>query len=336
MRYPLIHSSFLDGFPELVLEKGGEPKTLYEGANLSFEATTGTEMLIPFDRQNQLLDLAAEKLNYPYIGLELARRQTIAIYGPLSSMVIASANLGEALQVFVEHIQLRVQTVKLAVKVQNDIAEFCIESDFPKVAKSVRFQDHGIALVFNLLKTLHGQNLIPRSVYFPHGEVGDPDYYSQYFSCPVAFNSSKLALTFSSSLLSQAIAESARLIPLRLREYLEHRHEDNFVEQVKHCVSLMLVSEECRVDVVAQAIGYSKRTLQRRLESQNTNFKAIVEAVRFQQTEHYINHPYYRLTDIAALLGYSELSAFTRSFKRWYGVSPQQWRKNRTALDSQA
>ncbi len=335
MRYPLINSSFLDGFPELVLEKGGEPKALYDGVKLSFEATTGTEMLIPFDRQNQLLDLAAAKLNYPYIGLELAKRQTIAIYGPLASMVIASANLGEALQIFVEHIQLRVQTINLSITTQNDIAEFRIESDFPKVADSVCFQDHGIALVFNLLKTLHGQNLTPRAVYFRHDEVGDPDYYSQYFSCPVAFNSSKLAITFNSSLLTQPIAESARLIPLRLREYLEHRHEDNFVEQVKHCVSLMLVSDECRVDVVAQAIGYSKRTLQRRLESQNTSFKALVEAVRYQQTEHYINHPYYRLTDIAVLLGYSELSAFTRSFKRWYGVSPQQWRKNKALTDMQ-
>jgi len=335
MRYPLINSSFLDGFSELVLEKGGDPKAYYEAAGLNFETSSGNERLIPFDRQNNLLELAAIGLDFPDLSLQLARRQTIAIYGPLASMIIACPTIGDALKIFVEHIQLRVQTVKLNLILQQDTAEFSIESDFPKVANNIRFQDHGIALVYNLIKSLSGQHLSPRGVFLRHGEAGNPDCYSQYFSCPVAFNAPKLALSFDRSMLLQPIAESAKLIPVRLREYLEERHEDNFVEQVKHCVSLMLVSEECSVESVAQAIGYSKRTLQRRLASQNTTFKALTEAVRVQQTEDYINHPYYRLTDIAALLGYSELSAFTRSFKRWHGMSPQQWRKNKGSMGSQ-
>jgi len=49
--------------------------------------------------------------------------------------------------------------------------------------------------------------------------------------------------------------------------------------------------------------------------------------VRHQQAQIYLSFDNYRLTDVAALLGYSELSAFTRSFKRWFGLSPQKWRK---------
>jgi len=326
MRYPYINSSFLDGFSELVIERGGNPASLYEEAELSPEAASGKEMLIPFDRQNKLLDIAALKLDFPYLALELARRQTIAIYGPLASMVVASENLGEALKIFIDHIQLRVQTVKLCLALKGDAAEFSIESDFTKVANSVRFQDHGLALAYNLIKILYGQQLSPRGVYFRHAEIGDPDYYSRYFSCPVAFNSPKLSMTFNASILTQPVCETAKAIPMRLRQYLEDRHEDNFVEQVKHCIALMLVSDECRIETVAHAIGYSKRTLQRRLKEQDTNFQALIDSVRYQQAKTYINHPYYRLTDIAAVLGYSELSAFTRSFRRWYGVSPQQWR----------
>ena len=333
MRYPFINSSFLDGFSELVIERGGLPGPLYEAAQLNPDAAGRMDTLIPFDRQNLLLDLAAKELDFPYLGLELARRQTIAIYGPLASMVVASNNLGEALKIFISHIQLRVQTVKLHLTLQGDSAEFSIVSDFEQVADSVRYQDHGLALVHNLVRTLVGHPLSPRGAYFRHSEIGDPDYYSRYFSCPVAFNCENLAITFDASILEQPIAASARTIPVRLRQHLEDRHQNNFVAQIKHCITLLLVREECRVETVAQAIGYSKRSLQRRLQEHNTSFQSLVDSVRCQQAETYINHPYYRLTDIAAVLGYSELSAFTRSFKRWYGLSPQQWRSRNRPLN---
>lgn len=333
MRYPLINNSFLEGFSELVLERGGNPAVLFSKANLTLEDVEGVEKLIPFDRQSLLLDLAAQSLNFPTLGLELASRQTIAIYGPLASMVLACKTMGEALELFMRHIQMRVQTVTLELERSKDVALFTIKSDYEVVARRVRFQDHGLALSYNLIQILCGTKFALRAAYFPHAEVDDPAIYSRYFNCPIAFNHSMLALAFDASILDLPICESAKTIPQRLRSYLEHRHQDDFVEQVKHVITMLLVSEQCNVESVALAMGYSKRTLQRRLKENNTTFQALVDAVRYSQATSYLGHPYYRLTDIAAILGYSELSAFTRSFKRWFGISPQRWRKQQSVTE---
>ena len=329
MRYPLINSSFLDGLPEIITEKGGDPKILYEEANLSLKSVNGTETLVPFDRQNKLLDLAALQLNCPHLSLELANRQTLAIYGPLANMATASKNLGEALEIFVAHIQIRVQMVNLALVIHQDTAEISIDCAFAQIANSVQFQNHAVALLYNLATILHGKNLALRGVFFKHSEPVNITAYSNHFSCPIAFGSKKLGLSFNRDILSQDIAESAKAIPLHLREYLEIRHENNFIDLVKYCIAFMLASDDCHVEVVAKSIGYSKRTLQRRLDNLGTSFTELVDVVRNQQTEQYICNPFYRLSDIAALLGYSEQSVFTRSFKRWYGINPQEWRKQR-------
>ncbi len=54
-----------------------------------------------------------------------------------------------------------------------------------------------------------------------------------------------------------------------------------------------------------------------------------IEQVRSELAVNYLQEPQFSLTDIGALLGFAELSVFTRTFKRWFGVTPSQWRARR-------
>ncbi|MEC8428987.1 MAG: helix-turn-helix domain-containing protein, partial [Pseudomonadota bacterium] len=67
--------------------------------------------------------------------------------------------------------------------------------------------------------------------------------------------------------------------------------------------------------------------LHRRLESSNTSFNALLNASRLELANQYLEIPYYSLADIAHLLGYKHLSAFSRSYKCWSGITPQQARR---------
>jgi AraC-like DNA-binding protein len=64
------------------------------------------------------------------------------------------------------------------------------------------------------------------------------------------------------------------------------------------------------------------RTLQRRLEQEGTTYHDVLESVRRALAELYMNDDSLSFVDIAFLLGYSDLSAFSRAFKRWHGVAP--------------
>jgi AraC-like DNA-binding protein len=70
----------------------------------------------------------------------------------------------------------------------------------------------------------------------------------------------------------------------------------------------------------------SRATLYRTLAAQNLDFSSLTETVRRDLALIYVAERGIPLNDIAALLGYSELSAFSRAFKRWVGASPAKYR----------
>lgn len=334
MHYPLISNNFLEGYEDLIVEQGANPLALFQRAKLDPALLRWPDTLIPFDRHNQLLMLAAEALECPHFGLELARRQGLSIFGPLVSMINSQATVGAALDIFINHISVLVQTVELELLHRGDLIHFIIRGTFEKVSKTTTFQDHALALAYDLVRIFCGRQWLPRAAYFPHSAPKNVQPYANFFHCPLGFDHKELALVIDASLLEKTIDSEASLLPKKLRRYLEQRHHDDLLKQVKHVVALTLPTDECKLEAVAHTIGYSKRTLQRRLGELDTSFQEIVDSVRYAQAQHYLDHPYYRLTDIAAMLGYSELSAFSRSFKRWFGISPQAWKqKHKSSCD---
>ncbi|MCV6614285.1 MAG: AraC family transcriptional regulator [Cellvibrionaceae bacterium] len=332
MSAPLINSEYLDGFSEYVIELGGDPRALFREAELTPPEQGSTLRLEkgnlhPFDRHVKLLDLARERLKSPAFCLELARRQAVGVYGPIGIMATQCDTVGEALKILTNHLQFNVQMVRLELRSQGDISQLIVHVDHEAIGRSQGLQDHALALIYNLLRILCGEPMRLRAAYLQHDGCDHAGNYSRYFKCPVGFNHDFLGLAFDPGQLQQPIAESARTLPNLLRQYLEKRHQDELLKQVQHIVFILLPSCNCSLDSVARAIGYSKRTLQRRLREEGTSFQELIDEVRHQLSLDYLSEPHYRLIDVAAVLGYSELSAFTRSFKRWQGISPQQWRQ---------
>jgi AraC-like DNA-binding protein len=79
---------------------------------------------------------------------------------------------------------------------------------------------------------------------------------------------------------------------------------------------------DASLDTVSRKLGMSRRTLQRHLEGANTSYRQLVEDVRKSLAERYLTEANLQISEVAYLLGYSELSAFSRAVKVWFGVSP--------------
>ncbi len=76
---------------------------------------------------------------------------------------------------------------------------------------------------------------------------------------------------------------------------------------------------------VAANFGMTPRSVQRKLQEESTTFQQISDAVRKSLAIQYIKAGSYQLKEISYLLGYNELSAFSRAFKRWTGKAPLQY-----------
>ncbi|MDX5298804.1 MAG: helix-turn-helix transcriptional regulator, partial [Gammaproteobacteria bacterium] len=70
----------------------------------------------------------------------------------------------------------------------------------------------------------------------------------------------------------------------------------------------------------------SRHTLYKRLKAENLTFADLLDEVRKEQALTYLRESPRSLAEIGDLLGFSELSAFSRAFKRWMGVSPAEFR----------
>ena len=95
-----------------------------------------------------------------------------------------------------------------------------------------------------------------------------------------------------------------------------------FVERVREAVERELGTGSLGVATLSRTLGTSSRTLQRRLGEIGLSFRDVVDEVRERRARAYLTDPALSTTDIARLLGYAEVSAFLRAFKRWTGTTP--------------
>lgn len=101
---------------------------------------------------------------------------------------------------------------------------------------------------------------------------------------------------------------------------------DELEREVRQAITRQLHNGEPGLEPIAAAMHITPRTLHRRLSERGLQFRRLCDETRRQLAESHLRDPRLSLAEVAWLLGYSEHSAFTSAFRRWTGVSPQQWR----------
>ena len=327
--HPLIRSSLLSEFPALVRELGGPLDEILEEAGLSLEQIEQPTLMISYEKQIQLLQSAARRCDYEQFGIELARRQDMAVFGALSLLIINCNSVLDGLEMFGRYLHYSVQEVRLELREENNLCYMSVTTTIEAAAASNQFWDHAVALCCSVMRILCGQSWSPRSTYLRRPPPVDAGSYNRYFRSPVGFDSSFGGMVFEAKTLNQPISSSIQSVPSQFQQYLRKNFEGDFLEQVRRVIISLLPTQNCTTRTVADCTGYSLRSLQRKLQTEQTSFQQQIDQVRSELAISYLQEPQFSLTDIAGLLGFSELSVFSRRFKSWFGVTPSQWRSRR-------
>lgn len=126
-----------------------------------------------------------------------------------------------------------------------------------------------------------------------------------------------------------------------LAEQLEHQAEqilssmqarDPLLPQLRHHILHCLHEGELDFAAVARRMGVGERTLYRQMHDRGIRFKAELNQIRFDMARQYLADRALSLMEIALLLGYTDQSVFTRAFRTWSGMTPQQFRRGVTAV----
>ncbi|MGF1718442.1 helix-turn-helix transcriptional regulator [Vibrio kyushuensis] len=107
-----------------------------------------------------------------------------------------------------------------------------------------------------------------------------------------------------------------------LRREAAELEKNDIVLQVYNTLNQFKNLENMSGEKVAGAMLLNIRTLNRRLAEVNTSYRGVLEKYKLERALHLLENPAINMTEIAFQLGFSDLSTFSRAFKRWTGKSP--------------
>ena len=104
---------------------------------------------------------------------------------------------------------------------------------------------------------------------------------------------------------------------------------ENIVARCKAVIMELPTNGELSAAAVARDLHMSTRTLTRRLQAQGAQLQKVLDETRREPAERYFADPARSLSDIALLLGLSQQSSLSRASRRWFGLSPNDYRSTK-------
>jgi AraC-like DNA-binding protein len=196
-----------------------------------------------------------------------------------------------------------------------------------------------LSIVHKTLGDVAGPGYRPRAVWISHSQVGPISAYRKVFGVTPLFNQPTMGIAVESDLLdSWRLGRSDKMREMAEAYLIEKAgpRGKKFSQSVAEMARRMLAAAEFTPEHTAAELGLHPRTLQRRLKEEGTNFERIKDEARRQWAEALLAQPSVSLGEIAEMLGYADLSALSRSCKRWFGESPRDYRARMRARPPQA
>jgi AraC-like DNA-binding protein len=259
------------------------------------------------------------------LGLRLAEHVRPENYAVFGNLIAASATLGEAALRATRLIRLATSTVRLSFQHDGDRASLMFESVHELMHREgIEFM---VAAMGVISQRITGRALSPIEVHFTHPAPPDLTHHLRLFGDRIHFESSSNGIVFDGALLdlpvqSRDLTRSAAL-QAQAEALMNGKTARGFKADVRAALALELRGGEPSAERVAAALSMHPKTLTRRLRTEGTTFRRLLDQVRLQLAERYLRQPGLSVEEVAYLLGYSEGSAFHRAFRRWTGRAPR-------------
>lgn len=328
---PTVRASLLAGFDAFLAERNVALPPLLAAAGLKSSDLDEPEANVSLNAVASLLENAAIKSGDACLGLHFAETVPPGASGLVGHLLMSAPTVRDAIEGIERYTGLIMSPI--SVSFQQKGGRGILEWEYPPTFSAPRLQYSGFAVgafVLRLQKNV-GSDLKPLAVEFEHRPFECPQVVQRIFGPRVRFNRPHNRMIFDVKTLNRHAPGAAPglyelISQLGDRMLEEQRQAADIVEQTRRLIATRLRSGGTDLESIATAFGISPRALQGRLKRAGTTFEAEVNAARRQMAEGYLRDTGLSMTEIAMLLGFSELSAFTRAVQRWFGVSPKAYR----------
>jgi len=281
-----------------------------------------------------LFEEAARETGDDNFGLWFGNNFKPRDLGLIGYAAVSSPTLGSALENFVQLFAHHQQSTTMRLtEPEPGLASLEYQITVPDILARRQDAELSLGMFLNIMRENLGTLWSPLEVHFEHPKPEAWRAHESAFDAPVYFSQSTNALIFRKELFPRPMpAPDLKLLSIaRMCLQSVGVHEvprQSLADRVRTEIRARLAHGYPALEDVSEALQISPNAIQREFRAAQSSYKDAVEEVRRSLAFVYLRQRELPLSEIAFLLGYSELSAFSRAFTRWTGASPRHHRRD--------
>ncbi|RDC62647.1 AraC family transcriptional regulator [Adhaeribacter pallidiroseus] len=291
------------------------------------------EMKLSLEQNCALMDAALQLSGDPNLGLHIGERTTVSILGITGYLMESSKDLLTALQHLQQFTSSFSRIYYFGIEQTGEEVMYIGEpiplwnALSPETAR--QSVDIAFAGALHILRLLTGLQLQPLRAQYRYPRFADTREHERILKCRPLFSQPCNALTFAKQDLQRSVIGYNRELNLVFKKLLEQKLQEDqglpFIHQVR-----TIILEQSRfafptLEEVADRIHLTPRTLQRKLQEENSSFRALSDLAKEELARNLLSSKNLNISEIADRLGYSDPAAFQRAFRQWTGKTPKTY-----------
>lgn len=327
-RFPATYSRLMAR--ELQLDEAGQ-QALLAGTSLTPETLTRLDVEIAADEQFTIIRNALALSGDPAFGLQWGSHLYTSAHGALGQLITASASVAEGMRAISRYPYLRGRFADVSMSQDEGWLDIHMTSLLPLDEVGLFFMEALLMTTQRSIELILGHRFSEGEILLGYPPPGHAASYARYLLCPYRFSAATTCIR----------------IPLRLADTPNPLSDpEGFREAQRRCelinatirqrdgwqqrVAALLAAHPGQIwtqQEIAAHLGLSTRTLIRHLKAEGSSYQAILDDTLSRQAKASLALPRHTVEAVALALGYQDVSAFRRAFKRWCGMSPAQYKQ---------
>lgn len=335
---PRVLAPAATGAAEFFSSNGGDPDRVFGETGIDPDSTVDPTLDLGLINYCRLFEQAARWTQNDNIGLWFGQQFKPRQLGMLGYVAIHSPTLKSGLRNLVDMFPYHQQATLMqlsdvdASKNSDGLLKLEYQINDGRIVAQRQDAELSLGMFVNIFRHCLGYGWAPEEIHFEHPTPESPKEHERAFNAPVYFSQPTNAIVFKRDVLDSPMpGHDLRLLGILLSCLTQLGSGDiaepGIVDRVRGLLRSQLADGYQTLDEIADELQLPVWTLQRRLADDGLTYKELVESTRRDLAFMYLRQSHIPISEIAFLLGYSELSAFSRAFHRWTGAAPMTWRR---------
>ncbi|SDU04419.1 transcriptional regulator, AraC family [Pseudomonas pohangensis] len=313
---------------QLRLDEAGQQELL-AGTSITLESLRSLELLISDEDYAVVISNALRLSGNPAFGLEMGSRLHIAAHGPLGQLLATAPNLNEAWAVLERYHEIRIPvTYRRSFEGGDMLIHLDVRLSPDEVARCLI--EGMVIAVQDSMELMMGRKVTEARFQFAYAAPAYAEQYAQYLHSPHSFDAQETTVLIPKAVLHNPnLCRDNLSFELALRQCEQLQHDQRQGEAWKFRVIRVLQNHAGQIlssEQVARHFNLSSRTLMRYLKAEGCSYQELLDGELGRQAKACLESPRHTVESVALALGYQDESAFRRAFKRWFGITPSEYK----------